>query len=248
MTRLFDKPVLLPREVLIRAWELADVGPPHPLLDESNMYVPQADRAEATRRVLQELEQRGLAKGELLTPEFRTALHVLSTPSRELYCWSTDVHDAARDHRLGLAVSGGDGVGMHIRGETAALASFDDRRLVNEFVAELPEYPIASVPELHVPRGDFDERGADHHMFASRAGVPQQLDALLSAPRERIHQVYVGGTVDDVHRRSKPFSIVDVEGRGRVVAYADGAATIHCLPGAPGNLARAFDATWRAMS
>ncbi|GAA1195621.1 hypothetical protein [Prauserella alba] len=62
-----------------------------------------------------------------------------------------------------------------------------------------------------------------------------------------MHQVYAASTAGSRHVRSKPFTVIDIEGRGRVLTFTDARGDIHCLPGAHGHLAQTFLATWQAM-
>jgi hypothetical protein len=169
---------------------------------------------------------------------------IFASPGRELYCWSGYTDDPGRDRKFLVAAAGGEAAAMQVQDESVAIVSIDERRLVEEFVGELPQVPPAPVSELHTTRDAFDTRDEHHDMFATRLSPEKELEERLKAPREAVHQVYVGGTSDGRYRRSGPFSVIDLRDRGRIVVFADESRNLHCLPGTPANLARILTAAW----
>ncbi|GAA1251005.1 hypothetical protein GCM10009676_42230 [Prauserella halophila] len=244
---VINRPVALPRLVLARLWELEGLGSAHPVLGVSEMYTPRDDRAEVDAGIFRGLEEVGIANGEMLTREFRVALRILASPERELYCWSSHGDDPSRSRALAMSTAGGQAVAVQVHDDMVTIAHVDERRLVEEFVGELPQVPAAPVRELHTSRAAYEQRDERRDMFAARPGPEQELHKHMNAPREAAHQVYTGATVDGRYRRSKPFSLVDIRGSGRILVFADGQQNIHLLPGSPANLARTFAATWQAM-
>lgn len=247
MVATLSRPIALPRVVLLHLWELEGLGDPHPLLGAADLYVPQGERGEFTRRCFHELACLGLADGDMLTREFRVVLRILASPGRELYCWSAYVDDPGRDRQFLVASAGGDAVAMQVQGEAVAIVPVDERRLLEEFVGELPEFPPAPVPDLHTTRQAFDTRAENHDMFAASLSPEMELERQLKAPREAVHQVYAGGTSDGRYRRSQPLSVIDIRDEGRILVFADAQQNLHRLSGTPANLARAFAATWQGL-
>ena len=209
------------------------------------MYIPQSERGEFTNHCFQRLAELDLAHGDMLTREFRVILRVLASPGRELYCWSAYTDDPDRDRKFLVAAAGGEAAAMQVRGESVAIVSIDERRLVEEFIGELPQVPPAPVPELHTTRQAFEARDESHDMFAARLSPEKELEERLKAPREAVHQVYVGGTSDGRYRRSKPFSVIDLRDQGRILVFADEQQNLHCLPGTPANLAKTLVTAWQ---
>ncbi|WP_253864416.1 ESX secretion-associated protein EspG [Prauserella halophila] len=236
----------MPRTVLLHLWELERLGEAHPLLSANDMYVPLAGREEFTRECFRALAEQGLAQGDTLTRDFRVALRVIASPDREIYCWSSCV-DAGQDRKVAVMTAGGEAVAMQVKGETVGIVPSDERRLVEDFVTDLPERPPATTRELHTSRAAFDQRDRNHDMFASRLTQEKELEKHLKAPREAVHQVYVAGNSEGRHRRSKPFSVIDIRGQGRVLTFADGQDNLHCLPGTPANLTKTLTATWQSL-
>lgn len=242
-----NRPVALPRTVLARLWELEGLGNPHPVVGVSDLYVPQDDRSQADARTFRALEELGIADGGLLTRNFRVALRLLASPDRELHCWSSHADDTSANRALGVFAAGGEAVAVQVRDDLVTFAPAEEPRLVDEFLGELPRVPAAQVRELHTSRAAYEQRDERRDVFAARPEPEQEIDNLMKAPRDAAHQVYAGATVDGRYRRSKPFSVIDIRDRGRVVAFADGQQNIHVLPGNPAQLARTFAATWQAM-
>lgn len=244
---VLTRPVELPREALVHVWQLENLGGVHPVLGESELYVPATLGAEFTRRCMRALADLGLATaGETLTREFRVTLRVLASPARELYAWSSHT-DPSQNCRLAAAAAGGRAVAMQVRGEAVVLAAIDESQLVETFIAELPEFPPASIRPLHLTRSAYDQRDDNHDMFAATQSPAKQLEKLMQAPRAAVHKVYAAGTSGSEHVRSKPFSVIDIENQGRVLTFTDARGDIHCLPGTPGHLTQTFHATWQSM-
>ncbi|EHY88830.1 ESX secretion-associated protein EspG [Saccharomonospora azurea] len=247
MTTVLSRPIALPRAMLLHVWELEGLGDPHPVLGASDLYVPQAERGEFTCRCFRELAGLGLAREDLLTRDFRVVLRILASPSRELYCWSTYVDDPGRDRKFLVAAAGGDAVAMQVRGEAVAIVPIEERRLVEEFVSELPDFPPAPVSDLRTTRQAFDVRAENHDMFAADLSPEMELERQLKAPREAVHQVYAGTTSDGRPLRSRPLSVIDIRDEGRICVFADGQQNLYRLSGTPANLARTFAATWHTL-
>lgn len=246
---VLTRPVVLPREALVHVWRLENLGGVHPLLGESEMYVPDSLGPEFTRRCMRELAELGLATAdETLTREFRVTLRVLASPARELYAWSSHAAGPSQNRRFGAAAAGGQAVLMQVRGDAVGLVTIDESRLVDTFVAELPDVPPASVSPLHVTRSAYEQRDENHDMFAAKQSPAKQLENAMKAPRLGVHQVYAGGrTSDGGYRNSKPFTVIDIRDRGRVVTFADPDGGIHCLPGDTATLTKTFLATWQSL-
>lgn len=245
---VLTRPVVLPREALVHVWRLENLGGVHPLLGESEMYVPADLDAEFTRRCMRELADLGLATAEeTLTREFRVTLRVLASPTRELYAWSAHSDDPSRNRRFAAATAGSQAVAMQVRDEAVGLVSIDESSLVDTFIDELPEFPPAPVSPLHVTRSGYEQRDDNRDMFAAKQSPEKQLEKLMKAPRSAAHKVYAAAASGSQHVRSKPFTVIDIANQGRVVTFTDARGDIHCLPGTRGHLAQTFLATWQAM-
>ncbi|KID29316.1 ESX secretion-associated protein EspG [Prauserella rugosa] len=259
---VLTRPVTVPRSVLLHVWQLEGLGDSPPVFGADDIYVSQQRRAEHDRECFRLLEQLGVAHGDMLTREFRVALRILAAPSRELYCWSTvngpgngpgdgsgnGPGNGSAKRKFAAAIAGGEGVAVQVRGDLVSFVGFEERHFIDDFVSELPQYPAASVPEMHITRAAFEQRDERHDMFAAKQPPEKQLEKLMKAPRLGVHQVYVAGTVNGTHQRSKPFTVIDIRDQGRVLTFTDGRGDIHCLPGTPANLAKTFLATWQSMS
>ncbi|OLT48022.1 hypothetical protein BJF85_14225 [Saccharomonospora sp. CUA-673] len=235
-------PVTVPRTVLLKVWEREGLGEPPPVLGADDVYVPLTVQRDYDQACMQVLAGLGLAEGETLTREFRVALRVIAAPSRELYCWS------GNGRRFSMSTAGGEAVAMQVQGDLVVLVGFDERHLMRDFVAELPQYRPARGPALHVTRAEFEQRDEARESIAvGGQDAMTQLARLMKAEREDSHQVYVGAMNGDRYQRSKPFTVYDLRDHGRVVTFTDGRGDIHCLPGTTDNLASSFAATWQAM-
>jgi hypothetical protein len=233
--------------MVLHLWELEGLGDPHPVLGAFDLYVPQNERAEFSRQCFRVLAELGLAHEDMLTREFRVVLRVLASPGRELHCWSVHTDAPGRDRKLLVASAGDEAVAVQVQGDAVEIVPIDGRRLVEEFVAELPEFPPAPVRDLHTTRQAFDVRAENHDMFSESLSPEMELERELKAPREAVHQVYAGGTVDGRYRRSRPISVIDIREEGRICVFADAEQNLHRLAGTPANLARAFTSAWQTL-
>ncbi|MBK1788516.1 ESX secretion-associated protein EspG [Prauserella cavernicola] len=243
---VLTRPITVPRAVLLYLWELEQLGDAHPVLGGFDLFVPQDARGDFTRECFRALTELGLAQNGALTRDFRVVLRVLASSDRELYCWSAHADDRL-DRKLLASASGGEAVAMQVRGETVSIVPIDERRLVEEFVEELPRVPAAPVRELAVATRDFEARHELGDPLDSGPNPAKELAKQLAAPRDAVHQVYAAGVADGRFRRSKPFSVIDVRDEGRVLVFADGQDNLRRLPGTPANLAKTLVATWRSM-
>lgn len=242
---VLQRPVVIRREILLRVWELEGLGETHPVLGARTKYIPADLAGETDRECFRVLEGLGLAEGQTPTREFRVALRVLNAPVRDLYCYS---ETGGGKLRFAAASGGGMTVGVQVDGELVTLASTGDDDLVDGFLSELPNFPPASITPLHTTKREFEQRHENHDMFAAKQSPEKQLEKAMKAPRLGVHQVYAGGrTSDGAYRSSKPFTIVDIRDRGRVVTFTDPDGGLHCLPGDPGTLTKTFVATWQSL-
>ncbi|MFC4003939.1 ESX secretion-associated protein EspG [Prauserella oleivorans] len=240
-------PVDVPRPVLLHTWGVERLGDPHPVLGSFGYYVPQDAVAELTRQCLRLLAELGLATGDSLTREFRDTLRTLAQPGRELYCWSSFA-DPEQDRACLVAERDGEAVELQVQGDVVSIGPADSRRLVEAFVASLPDVPAARVRPLTVDRAEFEQRGEtglDDPL--AQPGAADELAKQLQAPRDAVHQLYGAVTSDGRRRRSRPMSAIDVSGAGRVLVLVDGHDRLHRLPGTPGVLAETLVATWQSM-
>ncbi|GAA1253628.1 ESX secretion-associated protein EspG [Prauserella halophila] len=242
---VLTRPVVLPREILLHVWELEGLGETHPVLGARTKYVPMDLKGGTDRACFSALEQLGLAEGDTPTREFRVALRVLNSPVRDLYCYSETAHGKLQ---FAAASGGGVTVGVQVDGDLVTLATTGEDELIDGFLSELPEFPPASVPPLHTTKQNFAQRDENHDMFAAKQSPEKQLENVMKAPRLGVHQVYAGGrTSDGGYRNSKPFTVVDIRDRGRVVTFTDPDGGLHCLPGDHGTLTNTFLATWQSL-
>lgn len=246
---VLERPVDIPRVVLLHTWTVERLGDPHPVLGSLGLYVPQDNRAELTRRCLRLLAELGLATDEVLTPRFRDTLLTLAEPGRELYCWSSFA-DPAHDRACLVAEREGEAVALSVHEDTVTLRPIDPRHLVEEFVTTLPQTPPAPVRPLTVPRVDVenpDDHDMGHTDPLAEPGAADELRTQLSAPRDAAHQLYGAVTYDGARRRSKPLTAIDVSGLGRILVFLDAEDRVHRLPGTPGALVDTLRATWKGL-
>ncbi|WP_183650564.1 ESX secretion-associated protein EspG [Prauserella isguenensis] len=242
---VLHRPVVLRRETLLHVWELEGLGETHPVLGARTKYVPMDLTGETNRECFRVLAELGLAAGETPTREFRVALRVLNSPDRDLYCYSETVRGKLQ---FAAASGGGVTVGVQVDGDLVTLVTTGEDDLVDGFISELPEYPPASIPPLHTTKREFEQRDENHDMFAAKQSPAKQLENTMKAPRLGVHQVYAGGrTSDGGYRNSKPFTVIDIRDRGRVVTFADPDGGIHCLPGDSATLTKTLLATWQSL-
>ncbi|GAA1206593.1 ESX secretion-associated protein EspG [Prauserella alba] len=242
---VLHRPVVMRREILLRVWELEGLGDTHPVLGARTKYVPMDLTGETNRECFRVLEELGLAEGETPTREFRVALRVLNSPVRDLYCYSETGRGKVQ---FAAASGGGVTVGVQADGDVVTLVTTGENELVDGFLSELPEFPPSSTPPLHTTRQEFAQRDENHDMFAAKQSPEKQLENTMKAPRLGVHQVYAGGrSSDGRYRSSKPFTVVDIRDRGRVLTFADPDGGLHCLPGDAGTLTKTFLATWQSL-
>lgn len=241
------RPITVPRTLLLQVWDVEELGDPHPVLGGLELYVARS-RAEAfTHACWQALTGLGLAEDATLTPEFRLMLRVLSSPDRELYCWSAHADDR-QDRRFLFCAAGGEAAAMQVRGEVVSIVPVEEHRLLEQFIDELPGFPPAPGSELTIAEREFERHDESGNLFSSGPDPVRELTQQLEAPREAIHQVYVARTLGGTLRRSRPFSVIDISEQGRVLIFVDGQDHLHRLPGTPMNLAKTLAATWRVMA
>lgn len=243
---VLNRPVVMRRELLLRIWEIEGLGDTHPVLGARTKYIPRDMVGETTSACFRVLEELGLAQRDMLTREFRVALRVLASPTRDLYCYSEI--GGHRKVRFAAATAGNEAAAVQVDGDLVTIVSADENGLVDGFLSELPSFPPASIPELHTTREAFAQRDENNDMFAAKQSPEKQLDKLMKTPRLGVHQVYVGcRTSEGGYRSSKPFTVIDIRDRGRVVTFTDPDGGIHCLPGDSATLTKTFAATWQSV-
>lgn len=243
---MLSRPITVPRALLLHVWSLEELGDPHPVLGGSDLYVPADSAEEFTRECFDALAGLGLARDGILTRDFLATLRFIAAPDRELYCWSAHA-DRGQDRKFCVCAGGDEAVAMQVRGDVVSIVRVDERRLLDAFIDELPEFQAAPVPELTIARRDFEARDEPEDLFSSGPDPAKELNSQLRAPREAVHQLYAAKASGGRLRRSKPFSVIDVSEQGRILVFVDGQDNLHRLPGTPTNLAKTLVATWQAM-
>jgi hypothetical protein len=239
---VLTRPVTVPRALLLHVWNVEKLGETHPVLGGFELYLPQDNDKEFTRECLRVLADLGLADGEVLTRDFRLALRAIAAPDRQLYCWSAHA-DSSQDRKFFVGARGRDAVAMQVRGDTVSIVPVDERRLVEVFVAELPDFPAAPVRALTIAKQDFEAQDGRRDLFAARQSPARQLAQQMQERREAVHQIYTATTSGGRCTRSRQFSLIDLADQGRILAFLDGQDNLHRLPGTPANLARILAAT-----
>jgi hypothetical protein len=231
--------VAVPRAALLHAWNLEAPGDVHPALRSSGLYVPDDRAEEVTRESLRLLAEAGLPSGQDGT--LREVLYTLARPSREVYGWSSYA-DPSLDTASLVAEREGGAVGVTVHGDQVLLRPVEPRDLVEELVTSLPAVPAAAVPPLRVARAEIDGEGEDGRW---RSGVTEVegFRRQLARPRDGAHQLYGAVTVDGVRRRSRPLSVLDVSGLGRMLVFLDADDHVHRRPGTPAELTGALHTT-----
>ncbi|SDW30146.1 EspG family protein [Amycolatopsis xylanica] len=247
---LIDAAVVLPKLAFITAWNLEDLGEPHPVLGTNQHYFMTEDfRRTVRNRTLDLLGERRLARRGAISPLLVDTLTTIADADREFYGWSTvsgrpgdagAALVAARDH---------DAIRAVVTDQVVLLEPVPGRGLAARFVETLPPVPGAVTRSVVVSRAQPD--GAGRSAFAEPADTRDldHLHAVMTAPRDAVHQLYTAiRTGTGTRRRSLPITALDVTGEGRIVTYLNddpdtGAECVNLRSGSPAALTRLLETT-----
>ncbi|WP_345390117.1 ESX secretion-associated protein EspG [Amycolatopsis samaneae] len=248
---MLDRPVRMPRLAFLVAWQLEELGEPHPVIGPNNYYMTDEFRTTLRQRSLDGLARLGLASaGGVLTPDFRQTLTTIARPGREFYSWSNFPDRSEDDGAILVAALGHDAVRLITDQRTVRLDPVPAERLCEHFVETLPDVPGADVRPLHVAATDFADPGGrrEDDPFAEPDREAERLWEIMRADRDAAHQLYAAARDGSGARnRSLPISAVDLTARGRVLTYLDrderGGRRINLFPGNRENLLTSLGAT-----
>ncbi|WP_410666975.1 ESX secretion-associated protein EspG [Amycolatopsis sp. cmx-4-68] len=222
---VLERAVVLPRHAFLVAWSMVDLPDPPPVIGTGrNLSADDADIRRLHDSTRELLVGKGLARGGRLNPVWVDTLRVIASPAREFYAFShyrDDSHGAvliaATDDRAVRVITDPDVVVVEpVSPEWPATKLLDS----------LPDVPAAPVRTIRITRAEWDNpdsHPADPLAEPADSRVRDEFTAVLAAPRDAAHQLYVARWDSDGHRRrSSPVTALDLRGRGRALTYATG--------------------------
>lgn len=234
--------VALPRLALIKLWEWEGFGQPHPVVGGDDYWMSPEAAGRLEGAVYAELEERELASGGHLAPEFRDTLRVLAYGSERYFGWISDLEAGTTGGAL-VAALGDDAVRLVRDGDYIGLERIYPDQLAEYLVDSLPYLEPAAIDPITAPRSAMPRPGGADDDYevevtaSSRGPSPAaRLKKLLRARRSGVHQLYAGrlpGTGAAVN--SRPLTAIDLAGEGRILTYVDfppdEEPQVSCVPG-----------------
>ncbi|MFD9961651.1 ESX secretion-associated protein EspG [Amycolatopsis sp. NPDC058986] len=222
---MIDRPVVLPKVAFLTAWEMIDLGDPHPVIGTNLRYVMTDDFARRLHaRTMELLGDHGLARHNRLNGLWRSTLRVINGAEGEYYGWSA-FQDGTSCAVL-VAHRGGVAVRVVVNDSIVVIEPVAPKWFATTLLDTLPEVPAAPVRTVSVPRGFFDD---PHPVSASPLAEPPDtgdvdyVKQVMAEPRDAVHQLYTARRAEDGSRLSScPITAVDLTGRGRVLSFETG--------------------------
>ncbi|GAA3586575.1 ESX secretion-associated protein EspG [Amycolatopsis ultiminotia] len=239
MTAL-EETVLLPATAFGIAWDMLDLGAPHPVFGIDRYFWPDdAGKRQLHTATLELLTRLHLAHDRTLDPRWRTTLHVLGNAERECFGWS-QLRDGTRRSAL-AALRGADAVLATVHDDLVELHPIPTARLATALFDTLPEVPGAAIrpvvvdrPSEETPDLFEDSHDRDH------------LSAVLTRPQEAVHQLYAARRVRGRRITGGPITAVDLD-IGRVLTYRNSDDRIELIPGHPRAVVKVLNDTYAVL-
>ncbi|MFE0022557.1 ESX secretion-associated protein EspG [Amycolatopsis sp. NPDC059021] len=222
---VIDRPVVLPKPAFLTAWEMIDLGDPHPVIGTNLRYVTTDGFARRLHaRTMELLGEHGLARNNRLNGLWRSTLRVIDRAESEYYGWST-FRDGTSCAVL-IAHRGGAAVRVVVNDSIVIVEPVAPKWPATTLLDTLPEAPAAAVRTVSVPRRLFDD---PNPMPASPLADPEDtgdvdyVKRVMAEPRDAVHQLYTARRADAGSRiSSSPVTALDLTGRGRVLSFETG--------------------------
>lgn len=247
--------VALPGWVVVKLWEWAGHGRPHPVIGGDEHWTPPSARRQLENDVMTMLEEQGLARDQHLLPPLRDAMWVLANAERECY---GRLYDASGDTgRVLVAAADGRAVRYLAFGDTADMAVLEP--LPAEDVARgcveiLPQFPPARIRPLHAREADCLNSPAEEQIVIKpgAASPRSKLKELTSGDRTGVHRLHAAVRRDGERVTGAPVTVLDIADRGRVALYRTtpphDEPQLHCVAGDPAALVAALAETHSELS
>ncbi|MCU1685455.1 MAG: hypothetical protein JWQ81_6194 [Amycolatopsis sp.] len=208
---LLNRPVYLPKAVLLKVWEWEGHGSPPAVFGPDNYWLGDETKKQYEDKVLDVLVGLGLGAGGTVTKEFREVLRVLAQGTQQFSAWLGSVET---DESAGTLVSvrGSDAVRLVRQDDRVRLDSVAVEYPAESLVGLLPPVPPVRMDPITVPNARFGPRKprADepYELKVSTGYAPpdpaRRAKDLAAGKRSGVHQFYAtkaGG-------RSKPLTVL----------------------------------------
>ncbi|MFD9889734.1 ESX secretion-associated protein EspG [Amycolatopsis sp. NPDC059027] len=241
-----NRPVVLPKVAFMAAWEMVDLGSPHPVIGTNLRYVTTDDfDRQLHARTMELLNEHGLARHNRLNGLWRSTLQVVGNADREYYGWSS-FQDGTGCAAL-VAVRGEDAVRVVVNDDVVVVDPIEVKWPATTLLDTLPAVPGAAIRTVSVLKTFYDNPNitpANPLAEPVDTSNADYIKALLVVPRDAVHQLYTARRGSDGARhRSLPITALDLTGRGRVLTYETGGGDIVLHPGTSRDFIRTFNIT-----
>lgn len=220
----------LPLEALAGAIERENAGSLHLVLRPEPMWLSDAEKLAAERRMRETLEEAGLLdRRGRLDVDFLDWLPLLTNASLEYYGW---VHDGQRTYGILAAARGLQGIIAVRVDDGIALKPVARDRLADALVAELPDVRPGGGRPLVIRVVELEEAGREDRIPSWDI---RDLVNVLQRPVSGTGELYAArrDELNRYHRLEQPLHYADTDW-GRYLNYTVGAgsdAEIHLAPG-----------------
>jgi len=235
-----DLTVQLPASLLSVAWDMLDLGDIHPMLGARRMWVAETAQRQVHASAIANLTRLGLARDDLLTPQFRAVLQLVAYADREFFVRSEPA--AGTSWSALVAQRGQDAMQLTEKNGLVEIRPVAPTRLATTLFDLLPPLPGAPVRAISVPGASettpdpFDERNNTHEYFHS----------VLNEPRVAVHQLYVARRTHGKHTTTGPIYALDLRS-GRVLTYQNTNDRKELIPGDPRSIVKVLNDAIEAL-
>jgi hypothetical protein len=248
---VIDTPVVLPKLAFLAAWDMVDLGEPHPIVGTNHHYVTSGGYTrDLHARTMTLLADHGLARGDRLNPLWKNSLLVIAEAGREFYGWS---HHTGGNSRGALLVASLDGQAVRVAADdhVVTLDPVPDKWLASRLLDALPDVPAADIKPVTVAEEFYNDPNAAP---ASPLAEPvdtadvDHINLTMAAPRDAVHQLYTAARDAAGQRhRSSPITAIDLTSLGRILTYRTAGAHIVLQPGSPRDIVATLNDTHDAL-
>lgn len=249
------EPIVLPTIAFLAAWNWQGLGTAHPVVGADETWATERIRGGIQERVLRGLTKSGLADHTGPKAPLRALLTLLAEADREFYGWLQPVEPASTTGVL-VAAADDDAIALSVTQETVRLAPLAEDTLPGELAATLPEADPANIDPLRLTKSQYAPHDRASAPSSGRHAAPDPGDELATLLRDRqagTHTLYTATSASDGSRmRSSPLTVIDLEGRGRVLTFLSDTAsddpTINCVPGTPESVANTLESAHHTLA
>jgi hypothetical protein len=223
---VLERAVVLPRDAFFVAWSMIDLPEAEaPAIFGTDRYLSGDD--ESIRALhgdcLTLLREKSLARGGRLNPLWIKTLTLIASAAHEFYAFCR-YRDGSHGAIL-IAVSGDDAVRVIADRAVVIIEPITAQWPATTLLDSLPSVEPARVREVAVSRAEV-ENGPIYPDDPLAEPVDtrdlDELTAVMSAPRDASHELYVACRRGKVRSKSSAITALDLSGRGRVLTYATG--------------------------